>query len=74
MRRDPGAELHGEHLCAQANSQKRPLLPQRNRNPVDFPADEFRAAHPAGKIFIAWIGGGRGHAVVASHRAYRRPA
>lgn len=34
----------------------------------------FRAAHPASRIFIAWIGGGRGHAVVASHRGYRRPA
>ena len=34
----------------------------------------FRATHPAGRIFIAWIGGGRGHAVVASHRGYRRPA
>jgi len=34
----------------------------------------FRATHPAGKIFLAWIGGGRGHAVVASHRGYRRPA
>ena len=34
----------------------------------------FRATHPAGKIFIAWIGGGRGHAVVASHRGYRKPA
>ena len=34
----------------------------------------FRASHPAGKIFIAWIGGDRGHAVVASHRGYRRPA
>ena len=34
----------------------------------------FRATHPAGKIFIAWIGGNRGHAVVASHRGYRRPA
>ena len=34
----------------------------------------FRAAHPAAKIFIGWIGGGRGHAVVASHRGYRRPA
>jgi hypothetical protein len=41
VRRDPRAELHGEHLRAQANSQKRPLLPQRNRDPVDFPADEF---------------------------------
>ena len=41
MRRDPRAELHGEHLGAQANSQKRPLLAQRNRNPVDLPADEF---------------------------------
>jgi len=34
----------------------------------------FRATHPAGKIFIAWIAGGRGHAVAASHRGYRRPA
>jgi tungstate transport system substrate-binding protein len=34
----------------------------------------FRASHPAGKIFMAWIGGGRGHAVVASHAGYRRPA
>ena len=33
----------------------------------------FRATHPAGRIFIAWISGGRGHAVVASHRGYRRP-
>ncbi|MCE9659973.1 MAG: hypothetical protein K8R60_15540 [Burkholderiales bacterium] len=33
----------------------------------------FRASHPAGKIFMAWIGGGRGHAVVAAHRGYRRP-
>ena len=33
----------------------------------------FRASHPAGRIFIAWIGGKRGHAVVASHRGYRRP-
>ena len=30
MRRDLGAELLGEHLRAQANSQKRPLLPQRH--------------------------------------------
>jgi tungstate transport system substrate-binding protein len=34
----------------------------------------FRSPHPAGKIFLAWIGGGRGHAVVASHRGYRPPA
>ncbi len=33
----------------------------------------FRATHPAGRIFIAWIGGGRGRAVVASHRGYRPP-
>jgi len=33
----------------------------------------FRATHPAAKFFIGWIGGGRGHAVVASHRGYRRP-
>ncbi len=34
----------------------------------------FRATHPAGKIFIGWIAGGRGHAIVASHRGYRPPA
>ena len=34
----------------------------------------FRSPHPAGKIFLAWIGGGRGHAVVATHRCYRAPA
>jgi len=33
----------------------------------------FRATHPAGKIFVAWISGGRGRAVVASHRGYRPP-
>ena len=33
----------------------------------------FRASHPAGKIFIAWIGGGRGHAVAAAQRGYRAP-
>src|SRR5580765_643945 len=30
MRRDPGAELPGEHLSAQANAEKRTLLAQRN--------------------------------------------
>ncbi|MGZ5186580.1 MAG: substrate-binding domain-containing protein [Caldimonas sp.] len=34
----------------------------------------FRINHPAGKIFVAWIAGGRGHAVVAAHRGYRAPA
>ena len=33
----------------------------------------FRATHPAGKIFVGWIAGGRGHAVVALHRGYRAP-
>ena len=33
----------------------------------------FRVAHPAGKIFIAWIAGGRGRAVVTGHRGYRAP-
>src|SRR5437667_5189131 len=41
MRRNPGAELRSEHLGAQANSQKRPLLPERDRDPVDLPADEI---------------------------------
>jgi tungstate transport system substrate-binding protein len=31
----------------------------------------FRVTHPAGKIFIAWIAGGRGRAVVAAHGGYR---
>ena len=34
----------------------------------------FRATHPAGRIFVGWIAGGRGHAIVASHRGYRPPA
>ncbi|HEV7578069.1 MAG TPA: substrate-binding domain-containing protein [Caldimonas sp.] len=31
----------------------------------------FRVSHPAGKIFVAWIAGGRGSAVVAKHAGYR---
>ena len=31
----------------------------------------FHVTHPAGKIFVGWIAGGRGRAVVASHRGYR---
>lgn len=31
----------------------------------------FRVSHPAGKIFVAWIAGGRGRVVVASHAGYR---
>ncbi len=30
----------------------------------------FRITHPAGKIFVAWIAGGRGRAVVARHGGY----
>ena len=41
MRRNAGAELHGEHLGAQANSQKRPLLPERDRDPLDLLANEI---------------------------------
>lgn len=33
----------------------------------------FRANHAAGKIFVGWIAGGRGHAVVASHHGYQAP-
>jgi tungstate transport system substrate-binding protein len=33
----------------------------------------FRITHPAGKIFVAWIAGGRGRAVVAAHHGYRTP-
>lgn len=31
----------------------------------------FRVSHPAGKFFLAWIGGRRGQAVVARRRGYR---
>ena len=31
----------------------------------------FRVSHPAGKIFVAWIAGGHGRAVVARHAGYR---
>jgi tungstate transport system substrate-binding protein len=34
----------------------------------------FRVTHPAGKIFIAWIAGGHGRAIVAAHHGYRVPA
>ena len=34
----------------------------------------FRSPHPAGKIFLAWIGDARGRAVVTAHRGYRPPA
>jgi tungstate transport system substrate-binding protein len=33
----------------------------------------FRSPHPAGKLFVAWIGGGRGRAVVAAQRGYQAP-
>jgi tungstate transport system substrate-binding protein len=31
----------------------------------------FHAAHPAGKLFVAWLTGPKGRAVVAAHRGYR---
>jgi len=31
----------------------------------------FRVSHPAGKIFVSWIAGARGRAVVARHGGYR---
>jgi tungstate transport system substrate-binding protein len=33
----------------------------------------FRVNHPAGKIFVAWITGPKGRAVVAGHRGYSAP-
>ncbi len=39
MRRDPGAELLGQHLRAEADAEERPLLAQRNLDPVDLAAD-----------------------------------
>jgi tungstate transport system substrate-binding protein len=34
----------------------------------------FRVNHPAGKIFVAWMAGPKGRAVVGGQRAYRTPA
>jgi tungstate transport system substrate-binding protein len=34
----------------------------------------FRSPHPAAKMFVAWIAGPRGRAIVASQRGYRIPA
>jgi tungstate transport system substrate-binding protein len=31
----------------------------------------FRVSHPAGKIFLGWIAGGRGRAAVAAHGGMR---
>jgi tungstate transport system substrate-binding protein len=31
----------------------------------------FHTAHPAGKLFVAWLTGPKGRAVVAGHRGYR---
>jgi tungstate transport system substrate-binding protein len=31
----------------------------------------FRVSHPAGKIFVAWVGGPKGRRVVAAQRGYR---
>ena len=53
-----------------------PLLGTQRIVPAGEPVHamrSFRASHPAAKIFIGWIGGGRDHAGVASHRGYRRP-
>ena len=33
----------------------------------------FRASHPAGKLFVEWVGGPKGHRAAAAHRAYRAP-
>lgn len=33
----------------------------------------FRVNHPAGKIFVGWIAGGKGRRVVARERGYRAP-
>ena len=39
MRSHPAAEMHREHLRAQANSQQRPLLPKRHCDPLDLAAN-----------------------------------
>ena len=39
MRRHARAELHRQHLRAEANAEKRPPLAQRNGDPVDLAAN-----------------------------------
>ena len=39
MRCNAGAKLHREHLRAEADAEERPLLAQRNFDPVDLAAD-----------------------------------
>src|SRR5215470_8261099 len=39
MGRDRGAEMHREHLSAEADAKIGPPLPQRDFDPVDLPAD-----------------------------------
>ncbi len=39
VRRDACAELHGQHLRAEADPEKRTVLAQRHGDPVDFAAD-----------------------------------
>ena len=38
---DPTAEVMRQHLRPEADAEKRLVLPQRNCEPVDFPADEI---------------------------------
>lgn len=50
------------------------LVQEDPRLAVDVHAmRSFRTAHPAAKLFVGWITGEKGRAVVASHRGYRRP-
>src|SRR5581483_2963708 len=39
MRRDPGPELLRQHLGAETDAEKRPLLPERDFDPVDLTAN-----------------------------------
>ena len=39
MRRHARAEMHGEHLGAEADAEERPLLPERHADPVDLAPD-----------------------------------
>jgi hypothetical protein len=41
MRRHACAELHGEHLGTEANSEKRPLIPEWHGDPVDLAPDKI---------------------------------
>jgi hypothetical protein len=72
MRRHRAAEMPGQHLRAEADSEKRPLLRQRHRNPVDLAPDvivRIVGAHRAAEDHRACMIGKRARQLIAKARA-----